>query len=205
MARKLLRARSVSEKTAQARGQKLDRELAVALSASERDAVFAFVDALAKPVGRRFVAHGLRGSRARAVSKKGLAKNPHFGALRGVPESVIFRALDALLSEGLLVPKGKKYPTLWIAGKPVRSAAPRGSAARRAAASPLESMLKNFRRSEAKRRRIKPYQVFQNRTLKALCEQRPHDLDALREVWGIGEERVEKYGARLLELCASPG
>ena len=201
--RQLERARSVSEKTAQARSLKLDRELAVSLSTSERDAVFAFVDALAKPVGRRFVAHGLRGSRARAVAKKGLTKNPHFGALRGLPEGAIFRALDELLTEGLLVPKGKKYPTLWIAGKPVRTAQPRGVPKRLNGASPLESTLRNFRRSEAKRRRIKPYQVFQNRTLKALCAQRPQDLEALREVWGIGEERVEKYGSRLLELCAS--
>jgi ATP-dependent DNA helicase RecQ len=70
-------------------------------------------------------------------------------------------------------------------------------------ASPLEKALRNFRRSEAKRRRVKPYQVFQNRTLRELCKQKPRTLHDLREVWGIGEERVEKYGARLLELCAT--
>ncbi|MDB4991598.1 MAG: recQ [Myxococcaceae bacterium] len=201
------RVRFSSEQTASARSKKHEAELAITLAPAELDAIFAFVDALAKPVGRRFIANGLRGSRARAVAKKGLAKNPHFGVLKGMPESAIFRGLDELLTQGLLVPKGKKYPTLWIAGKPVRALLDRGSAARassgRARGTPLESTLRTFRRNEAKKRRIKPYQVFQNRTLKALCELRPESLGALREVWGIGEERVEKYGSRLLELCAA--
>jgi ATP-dependent DNA helicase RecQ len=197
------RAHSLREASTRVRDDKREQELSVVLDDAELDTIFAFVDALAKPLGRRFVAHGLRGSRARAVSKKGLSKNPLFGALRSKPESAIFRGLDELLQQGLLVPKGIKYPTLWIAGKPVRSAREPGATKRAPRGSPLENTLRNFRKSEAKRRRIKPYQVFQNRTLKALCELRPESLPQLREVWGIGEERVEKYGSRLLELCAS--
>ena len=104
------------------------------------------------------------------------------------------------------MPKGKKYPTLWIAGKSVRSraaaSAKDGAKSRRGARekSGLEGALRRFRRNEARRRRIKPYQVFQDRTLRALCSERPRSLEALREVWGIGEERSERYGAALLEL-----
>jgi ATP-dependent DNA helicase RecQ len=49
---------------------------------------------------------------------------------------------------------------------------------------------------------VKPYQVFQDKTLKLLCEHKPTSKQALLEIWGIGEERIEKYGAKLLELCA---
>jgi ATP-dependent DNA helicase RecQ len=175
------------------------RASVVALDGRALETVVAFVDALAKPIGRRYVAQGLRGSRARVVLRKGVAKNPFFGALREHPEDALVDAIDTLLREGLLIPKGKKYPTVWVAGKPVRTAAARTT---RAAASPLEKALQTFRRSEAKRRRVKPYQVFPNRTLRELCKQKPRSLHALGEVWGIGEERVEKYGARLLELCA---
>ncbi len=172
----------------------------VPLDGTALETVVAFVDALAKPIGRRYVAQGLRGSRARVVLRKGVAKNPFFGALSALSEDAIVDAIDVLLRDGLLIPKGKKYPTVWVAGKPVRSAAPKGT---RTPTSPLEKSLRNFRRSEAKRRRVKPYQVFQNRTLRELCKHKPRTLHALREVWGIGEERVEKYGARLLELCAA--
>jgi ATP-dependent DNA helicase RecQ len=83
------------------------------------------------------------------------------------------------------------------------SRGPRQAARAKPTKSTLERALHSFRRSEAKRRRIKPYQVFQNKTLQALCTQKPRTLADLQGVWGIGEERLEKYGARLLELVSS--
>jgi ATP-dependent DNA helicase RecQ len=177
------------------------RSQPVPLDDEEAKRVIAFVDALRKPVGRRAIVKALRGSRAREVTRKGLAKNPHFGALRESAEEAIFGALDALLAQGLLVRKGKKYPTLWVAGKAVR--APRSSAVRAPRPSTLQAALQRYRRAEAKRRRIKPYQVFQNRTLEALCSERPTSGAQLLEIWGLGEERVKKYGADLLALLAS--
>jgi len=206
VAEHVLRARTQQDDSERARGKRRAEELSVALEPTQRDDVFAFVNALSKPVGRRYVMLALRGSRLKAIVRKGLAKNPHFGALKGIPEGAIYAALDSLLHEGLLVPKGQKYPTLWIAGKPVRPRSTDGTSpkARRAqrATTPLEAELRRFRRSEAKRRRVKPYQVFQDKTLKLLCEHKPTSKQALLEIWGIGEERIEKYGAKLLELCA---
>jgi len=173
------------------------------LGERERELLVAFIDALAKPVGRRYAMMALRGSRARALAKKRLLSNPHYGALREASEGAIFSAFDELLAEGILVPKGKKYPTLWVAGKAVR---PRTSdKPKRPKASSLEQALRRFRSGEARKRRLKPYHIFQDRTLRALCEQRPSTLPALREVWGIGEERIEKYGQTLVELCARAG
>lgn len=183
---------------ARARKEQARAERAVELDEAKLGLVVAFVDALPKPLGRRLVVKGLRGSRAREVVKKKLLLNPHFGAMREVPESAIFRAIDELLERGLLVPKGKKYPTLWVQGKAVRPRAKVQSA--RPKPHTLEQALRRFRRNEAKRRRIKPYQVFQDRSLLALCEQRPTNEDELRSVWGMGEARVEKYGSELLAL-----
>jgi ATP-dependent DNA helicase RecQ len=194
-------AASAVEQATRERKRRHD-EQTVALSERERAAIVAFVDAMPKPVGRRYVMMALRGSRARVLGKKRLLTNPHFAALRGVGEETIFRALDELLAEGLLVRKGKKYPTLWVAGKAVRAARAR---APREAVGSLEAALRRFRRNEARRRRIKPYQVFQDRTLRALCAQRPLSMPQLREVWGIGEERLDKYGTSLLELCTASG
>jgi ATP-dependent DNA helicase RecQ len=191
-------ARTQGERSA-ARAAVARAESEVELDEKSLADLVAFVDALDKPVGRRLVMRALRGSRARDVQKKRLTKNPHFAALRSAPESAIFRAIDTLLARGLLVPKGKKYPTLWVAGKPVRTRREGGSTRRREL-SPLESALRRFRRSEARRRRIKPYQVFQDRALLALCAARPGSTSELRDVWGMGEARIEKYGEALIEL-----
>jgi ATP-dependent DNA helicase RecQ len=190
--------RTQSER-ATARAERAREEGGVDLDEKALADLVAFVDALEKPVGRRLVMRALRGSRARDVQRKRLTKNPHFAALKSLPESAIFRGIDTLLSRGLLIPKGKKYPTLWVAGKPVR---PRraGPARPGREKSPLEAALRRFRRSEARRRRIKPYQVFQDRALLALCAARPGSPAELRDVWGMGEARIEKYGEALIEL-----
>jgi ATP-dependent DNA helicase RecQ len=177
------------------------RPLTLGLDEEQAKQVIAFVDALRKPVGRRAIVKALRGSRARDVKRKGLAKNPHFGALRESTEDALFAALDDLVARELLVRKGKKYPTLWVAGKAVRTR-PAG-AGRAPAANTLQAALQRYRRAEAKRRRIKPYQVFQNRTLEALCSERPQSSDQLFAIWGLGEERVKKYGADLLKLVSA--
>jgi ATP-dependent DNA helicase RecQ len=175
------------------------------LSDSEQASVIAFVDALKKPIGRRLVVKGLRGSRAREVVQKRLTENLHFAALRDHSEEAIFAALDALLARGLLVRKGKKYPTLWVAGKAVRSKRAGAGIGEARRPRTLELSLKTYRRAQARRRRIKPYQVFQNRTLQALCEARPRNEAQLLAIWGLGEERVRKYGADLLALLAEAG
>ncbi|MFT3928354.1 MAG: ATP-dependent DNA helicase RecQ [Myxococcales bacterium] len=184
---------------AKKRAQAESSAAAVELDERDLELVVAFVDALPKPLGRRYVMRGLRGSNARDVTRKRLQRNPHFGALKSASEESIFRAIDTLLARGLLEPKGQKYPTLWVAGKRVRPVRSEGSAPRPRANS-LETSLKRFRRNEAKRRRIKPYQVFQNRTLEALCAARPRTQEDLQGVWGMGEERIKKYGSALLDL-----
>ena len=47
--------------------------------------------------------------------------------------------------------------------------------------------------------------MFQDRTLRELCTMRPQSRDELSAVWGIGEERAEKYGSALLELTRQAG
>jgi ATP-dependent DNA helicase RecQ len=42
--------------------------------------------------------------------------------------------------------------------------------------------------------------VFHDATLDAIAAARPHDLDALSAIAGIGAKKLERYGPALLEL-----
>ncbi len=186
---------------AEERSERRVQESGVELSADELKSIERCVDAFMKPLGRRFVVKALRGSQARDVKRKGLLKNPMFGALRTAPEDAIFRGIDRLLSAGTLSPKGKKYPTLWIANKPVRSK--RATDGMRAQSKPtsMERALRDLRRKEAKRRRIKAYQVFKNVDLTKLVAAPPHTESDLRAI--LGATRAEKYGTAILEITRS--
>lgn len=181
----------------EARRSKAQHDATVRLDDAQLEEVVSFVGGLRKPLGRRLIAKGLRGSRAKDVTSKGLITNPRYGALRGVPEVAIFRALDQLLDEGRLVPKGRKYPTVWLPDKPVRKKRAGGG---RATEAPLPAALRSWRRKEARRRRLKPYQVFQDKTLKALVEARPATISELASVLGMGPVRIKKYGSAILEI-----
>ncbi len=54
----------------------------------------------------------------------------------------------------------------------------------------------------AKRPGLPPYALFTNEQLAEVARRLPRSQGALREVPGIGEARVEKFGAMLLEVIA---
>lgn len=186
------------ERTAVAR-QKAAAARSVMLTSAQDDVVVAFVDGLRRPVGKRLVALGLRGSKAKAVLRKKLTSNPRYGALNDIPEASLILAVERLLRSGRLAPRGRKYPTVWIPGKRVNAAS---STRKKPAtgAGGLEKALRNLRRREARRRRIKSYQVFADRTLQGIVAASPKTVTDLEQVWGMGGKRLQRYSSDILDL-----
>jgi ATP-dependent DNA helicase RecQ len=56
------------------------------------------------------------------------------------------------------------------------------------------------RRELAQAHNVPAYVVFHDATLYELARLRPGDESALRQVSGIGEHKLARYGARLLEV-----
>jgi ATP-dependent DNA helicase RecQ len=198
------KTREELQESRDARAKRDQADAEVELPESADAIALAFVGAMGKPVGRRLVMLGLRGSTAAEVRRKKLNDNPSFGALRGAPESAVYRVLDRLLLDEKLVKKGKKYPTLWPAGKAVRPARVRTDSGDGGAAG-LEGALRAWRRQEARRRRIKPYQVFQDVVLRAVVATRPSTVAELAAIPGFGETRLAKYGQDVLKMVRERG
>lgn len=194
----------VEERREQIREKKEERrekraaERAFEVDDDTRDLVVAFVDGLRKPVGKRLVALGLRGSKAKNVKRARLDQVEGYGTLKSIPEAVLIRTVEELLEEGRLVRKGRKYPTVWLPEKRVRQKST--GKPKRPRATGLEAALRNLRRREARRRRWKPYMVFDDATLKALLAERPTTPAELEAVHGMGPKRVSRYGSAILEL-----
>ncbi|KAK3247794.1 hypothetical protein CYMTET_42719 [Cymbomonas tetramitiformis] len=60
--------------------------------------------------------------------------------------------------------------------------------------------LREFRKSQAETLSLEAYKICQNRTLCELVRSLPRTLEALPEVWGLGEVRIAAYGEDLLEV-----
>jgi ATP-dependent DNA helicase RecQ len=134
---------------------------------------------------------------------------PEHGALADYSEAQIAAAIDALVGEGRLRRTGRKYPTVWLPGRPIR--APRangeGGAATSAARArsqrwggPVARALDNYRRRKARALRWKTYMVFQHNVLLAIDRELPESRAALAKIPGLGPAKLERFGDDILEL-----
>ncbi len=65
---------------------------------------------------------------------------------------------------------------------------------------PLLSALKAKRRFFAEQLQAPAYVVFNDRTLIEMAETKPHSLDDMARIGGVGAKKLEKYGAAFLEV-----
>ena len=167
---------------------------------------------LTRPVGKANLAKALRGSRAKALRRGGLLKMSENGSLHQYNEASLVAAIEELLDAGVLERKGRKYPTVWLAGRAVRSKKaegkdePRGlGRSRRHASSTLGRALDNYRKRRARGLGWKTYMVFQRKVIEAIERERPTTLQALEQIPGLGPAKVSRFGDELLELIEKHG
>ncbi len=178
-----------------------------ALDAEHTQLIVQAVDRLRRPVGRLNLARALRGGRAKSLARGGLLTLPEYGSLKAYDEASVVAAIDELLSTGVLMRTGRKYPTVWIAGKPVRAkvestASPDKPAARarRGGAGLVARKLDDYRKRTARKLKWKPYMVMQRKALLAIDKTQPDSLDALLKIPGLGPAKVERFGAEILDI-----
>lgn len=178
------------------------------LDEAELQAVVRAVDRLTRPVGKTNLVRALRGSKAKSLSRGGLLMMPEYGALRHRDEPSVKAAVEGLLREGRLARTGRKHPTVWIPGKPIRTksgdvseaASARTPKRRRPNYNPITRSLEDFRRRTARSLGWKPYMVFQRRVIKAIQDHPPKTLDDLARIPGLGPAKIDRFGEQLLAL-----
>ncbi|MFT4569315.1 MAG: ATP-dependent DNA helicase RecQ [Hyphomicrobiaceae bacterium] len=183
----------------------------VVLPDAANDVILAAVDRLKRPVGRRNLAQALRGGKAKTLSRGGLLTLPEYGTLSEFNEDSVIAAIDDLLASGLLQRTGKKYPTVWMPGKPLRAAnKTRGDGteapvARKKATSSryggdIARALENYRKRTARTLGWKAYMIFQRRVIMEIDRKEPDSLEALSNIVGLGPAKIERFGEDVLGL-----
>ncbi|MCZ6574051.1 MAG: HRDC domain-containing protein [Planctomycetota bacterium] len=70
------------------------------------------------------------------------------------------------------------------------------------AAQALFEALRDFRREIARAEQVPAYRIAWDRTLQEVAQRRPRNQDELLQIWGIGPQTAERYGAGLLGVVA---
>ncbi len=190
------------ERQPAARSEAATKPAAIRLPEDALVTIVEAVGALRKPVGKASLAKALRGSKAKALSKLGLLSLPQHGTMKEYDEASLVAAVEQLLREGRLARTGRKYPTVWLPGKPVR--ARRTSSATRRTPS-LAAALDRYRKRTAGKLEWKAYMVFQRKAIVAITKVQPTSRDELLLIPGLGPAKVERFGDDILELVRKFG
>jgi ATP-dependent DNA helicase RecQ len=185
-------------------------------------------------VGQRFgaahVTNVLRGRSTEMVTGRGHQGLSVFGLLSEATVDELRGYIEQLVAHGLLRQAGDEYPVLQLTGaglgllksaeaipafqlarqrKPTKG---KESVRSRAEAESWEGVdrelfehLRSLRLAIARDRRVPPYVVFHDATLRELARRRPDTHDALRRVYGMGARKVDDYGEAILQAIREHG
>ncbi len=167
----------------------------------------------------------LRGSRSKVLLACGAEACPEYGLYHAWSKPALTRLGTTLIDRGYLRVEGEEYPTLDVTKRgrevlegmgpvelgraesstpaPTNQAWGTGgnSVALTSSVDPqLFERLRQLRKELAEEEGVAPFVIFHDKTLRTIAGHRPMTLSALREISGIGEVKVERYGRRVLNV-----
>ena len=164
-------------------------------------------------VGASLICQTLRGSRAARVRELGLDTLPTYGLMRSLPVPRIRELLELLEAEGYVQtdPVYGGIDTTPLAGQvlfhgqtvevPVKQSPLHEKPVRLASAEPVEALLdelKALRLQLAHAEDVPAYIIFTNATLADMAAKRPHTMQELLAVPGVGKAKAARYGEAFL-------
>ncbi len=182
-------------------------------------------------VGQRFgaahVTNVLRGSDSEQVRSRGHHELSVFGLMKDSTIDELRGYVDQLLAHGLLQQAGDEYPILQITAEGLAllkdaGAAPDLTLARQKRPDrrlpkrarvetegwegvdrDLFEELRVLRLEIARRRRVPPYVIFHDTTLREIARSKPKTKEQLRHVYGVGDRKAEDLGDLVLAVVKS--
>jgi len=163
----------------------------------------------------------LRGENLERVRSLGHDKLTTFGLLREHNKAVLRDWIYQLIGQGVLAQEGAEYPILKLTEgswqvfrkeREVRLVQPMHVSAEdkprksQAAEESWEGVdqglfdeLRELRRVLAQERRVPPYIIFSDATLRVLAQVRPSTKEGMRRLYGIGDQKLQDFGDRILQ------
>jgi ATP-dependent DNA helicase RecQ len=172
--------------------------------------------------GINHVAGVLRGENTEKIRSLGHDKLSTFGLLPEVSKPALRDWIFQLIGQGVLVQTGDEYPILRLNDaswevmrkersvrllQPVKRAKEERAAKSKADTTSWEGVdrelfeeLRQQRRTLADERQVPPYIIFSDATLRELARIRPTTLDSMKQVYGIGANKLRDYGNQFLQI-----
>jgi len=171
----------------------------------EAQKIFSCLWRMGERYGATMLADVLKGSRNKKVQQLGFQKLPTYGLLNNHTAEDIRGMINLLIAEGYIAVTEGEYPVLKLL--PKAHTVLKGQSAvyrkvRREKQLPADDQLferlRQLRKEIARQEGLPPYMVFPDVTLREMSQFCPAGESALRSITGVGEVKLQRYGARFL-------
>ena len=169
--------------------------------------VFSCIYRLRERFGVTMIADVLKGSKNKKVQQLGLNQLPTYGlfAERTIPD--IKALIQRLVATQYLSFTEGEYPVVKLTSQALAVLKNQSSVWQKEtvqrkleADDDLFDLLRQLRKRIADKEKVPPYVVFADSTLRELSQKCPQDEAALRQIKGIGELKLKRYGEEFLRL-----
>ena len=107
----------------------------------------------------------------------------------------------AISDKGRELLRGEAIPQLTKAAKPAANVSTtKSTASWEGVDQPLFEVLRKSRSQESQSRQVPAYVVFSDASLRDMARRRPSTLQAFRMIHGVGQQKLEDYGEKFLEI-----
>ena len=175
--------------------------------------IVACVKQLPSQYGVALITDVLTGSKSSKVQENHFDTLPAYNSGKEYPKSQLRTWIGELIRQGYLARTGDKYPVIRLThtstsigegGTFVMLSLPEQDAGKKSTL-PSDSAiskndgklflhLRNLRKSIADQAGVPPYVIFPDKSLREMAQTRPCDLQSFRNISGVGEIKLEKYG-----------
>lgn len=175
-------------------------------------------------IGRGLIGDVLAGSKSKRLTDRNLHRARSYGALQLHTQEQVRTWMDELIAQRLLQLTVEEYPRLQLteAGaeallgetllalsgfskRPEKKPEPVAvvPAGNVSLLEPLADKLRAWRRQKASELGMPPYIILHNSVLEDIAAQQPQSREELQRIKGIGENKIEAYGAEIVLLVQS--
>ncbi|MHB1407402.1 MAG: DNA helicase RecQ [Desulfitobacteriaceae bacterium] len=174
----------------------------------EAQKIFSCIYRMRERFGMNLVAEVLKGSRNKKVLDLKFDRLSTYGLMRQMPVQEIKDCMNYLITENYLRLSTGEYPLVKLEPKVVPVLKGEAKVMRKvlrkiekknADPQSLFERLHVLRRAIAAREKLPPYMIFADNTLREMAESCPTGRTALLRINGVGEKKLEKYGAEFLD------
>lgn len=169
--------------------------------------VLSCVKRMGERFGKALISKVLTGSKDQKISQWHFEKLSTYGLMKDWSQKDVSQLIDFLTAAGYLIPTEGQFPLLKISNSGKKVLLGQQKVMRKAQVvkklapdNELFEKLRQLRLELATKQNLPPYVIFSDKTLYELAEIQPQTTLEMLQIKGVGENKLQKYGAAFLEL-----